>query len=146
MRLEIKTSSVLALLAITMLALAAACGGGDPENLTFDVTIRDGNWDVDSGIIRVKQGDTVTINLVSDAAGELHLHGYDVLHDVSPDAASTLEFVADATGSFAITLHVTLDEGEESEAEEHEEDDDHAEVGDHQEEEIDLGSLQVFPR
>jgi hypothetical protein len=143
MKLEIKTSSVLALVAITMLALAAACGGGDPENLTFDVTIRDGNWDVDGGIIRVKQGDSVTINLVSDVAGEVHLHGYDILSDVTPDGEVTFEFTADATGSFGITLHVTSDE---SEAEEHDEDDDHPEVGGQQEDEIDLGSLQVFPR
>ncbi len=147
MKIKFNIFPALAIVAIALVALAAACEGGAPENLTFDLEIHDGRLNIEGGVIRVKQGDTVTINFVSDVAGELHLHGYDVLHDVSPDASSSLQVVADATGSFDITLHVTANEGEEGEEsapEEHVEG--HDEGGDHEEEEIDLGSLQVFPR
>ncbi len=148
----------LALVALAMVAFAAACGGSEPEDLIFNVNIEHDAWDVANDIIKVKQGDHVTVNVESDVQGGFHLHGYDLYNEVAPGAPMSFEFVADATGNFEIQFHkftlvsdelATDDpamddmveddhvEGDEHEAEDHEDVD---------ETELSLGSLQVFPR
>jgi hypothetical protein len=160
------TAWALALMAVAMVAFAAACGGSDPEDLTFDVAIEHDAWDVANDIIKVKQGDTVTVNVESDVQGGFHLHGYDLYNEVAPDAPMSFSFVADATGNFEIQFHKftmasdkpsdeKMADGEMAEGD-HEEDehaeDEHAEdehTGEHDgegETELHLGSLQVFPR
>ncbi|MDA1347283.1 MAG: cupredoxin domain-containing protein [Chloroflexi bacterium] len=94
-------------LAATLASLAAlsACGGSDPENLTFDVTIADRS--LDPKVIKVKQGDTVTLNFRPEEHGSVHLHGYDIEKNVAVGEVTTMEFVANATGNFGITLHAS---------------------------------------
>jgi hypothetical protein len=85
--------------------LLAACGGaGDPEHLTFDVTIADGAL-TGSATLQAHQGDTVTLVVNSDEPLTFHLHGYDLEHAVMPGMPTTIEFVADASGSFPFTAH-----------------------------------------
>ena len=139
MKLNFKRVLALLIVALAALVFAAACGGGDPEDLTFDVTIRDNDWNVEGGIIRVKQGDHVTINVGSDVPGGFHLHGYDLYNEVAPGEPMSFEFTADATGNFEIQFHkFTVASNERAaDADGH---DDEAET------ELRLGSLQVFPR
>lgn len=166
MNINFKIAWTLAIVALAMVAFAAACGGSDPEDLTFDVTIEHDAWDVSDDIIKVKQGDTVTINVDSDVKGGFHLHGYDLYNEVAPGEPMSFTFVADATGNFEIQFHkfalasdepatdeMAMADGEmegdhEDTAEDDHEEDEHdaEEHADGDETELHLGSLQVFPR
>lgn len=55
--------------------------------------------------IRVTQGESVELVWHSDETGELHLHGYDISFEVSPEAPTIVTFEAHATGRFPITSH-----------------------------------------
>ena len=60
-------------LVLALVALAAACGGGGPEEHTFTIRIQDGKPAGGAVTFRVKQDDTVTFNISSDTEGEVHL-------------------------------------------------------------------------
>ena len=118
--------------------LGTACGtGSEPQDREFDLRIEDGKINLDPPVIKVDQGDTVTFNVESDASGGLHLHGYSLVEDVGPETVGRMSFVADATGSFVIKLHLFEEEGEHEEHEEGEEG---------EEAEITLATLEVRPR
>ncbi len=55
--------------------------------------------------ISVKQGDQVRIVVTSDAAGEVHLHGYDIEREVSPSAPARFNFTAKNQGRYEMELH-----------------------------------------
>jgi heme/copper-type cytochrome/quinol oxidase subunit 2 len=54
--------------------------------------------------LRFKQGETVEFRVRSDAADEVHVHGYDLMKDVEPGQTVTFSFPADITGIFEIEL------------------------------------------
>lgn len=49
-------------------------------------------------------GEVVSIEVTSDVADEVHLHGYDKKVDVTPGAPATLTFTADIPGIFEVEL------------------------------------------
>ena len=55
--------------------------------------------------IVVKQGENVKLQFISDMEIEVHLHGYDLKLNVHSNEESTMQFMAGATGRFAITSH-----------------------------------------
>lgn len=129
--MNIKRSKVTILVIfVGLLAMvaAAACGGGDPEELELPVRIEAGVMTPET--IKVKQGDMVTLKIQADKAGEFHLHTYDVEEDIEAAVETDFYFVANATGRFKITYH-PQEEGEHKEAEEGE---------------IEIGFLEVQPR
>ena len=83
-----------------------ACGGGDPESLTFDVAIGDRAIIGSQTEFEAKGGDSVTFNLTADEAAEFHVHGYDLRAESPAGGDATIAFTADATGSFPITVHL----------------------------------------
>ncbi len=89
------------------LLLLSACGGGEPGEASFNLAVVDGALAGDERTFLAAQGDTVTLNLSSDAPGLIHLHGYDLKETVAPGAPSAITFKADATGRFAIEMHAT---------------------------------------
>jgi hypothetical protein len=54
--------------------------------------------------LRFKQGDTVRFRVRSDAADEVHVHGYDLKQDVEPGKEITFSFPAEISGIFEIEL------------------------------------------
>jgi hypothetical protein len=60
----------------------------------------------EGGIARdsVARGRIVVINVISDVADEVHVHGYDLTAEVAPGAPATIRFTADASGRFEIEL------------------------------------------
>lgn len=54
---------------------------------------------------RLSQGAQVELQLRSDRAGELHLHGYDLEAKVQPGLPTLLSFRADHAGRFEMELH-----------------------------------------
>jgi hypothetical protein len=55
--------------------------------------------------LQVSQGDVVRILWQSDAAVQLHLHGYDIQAEVAPGVPTTMQFDADIAGRFSIASH-----------------------------------------
>ena len=52
--------------------------------------------------VEVALGDTVLILIESDVAEHAHLHGYDILVDVSPTESGSILFMADTPGKFEL--------------------------------------------
>ena len=96
----------LLLMAVVVSALAlVACSSDDPEDVLFKLAIEHGALTLDPPVMKVSQGDTVTLSFASDEHGSVHLHGYDEEFEVGPDEETTVVFEAGATGSFKLTLH-----------------------------------------
>lgn len=55
--------------------------------------------------IEVAKGETVVIEVTSDVADELHVHGYDKQLVLAAGKPAKLEFVANIPGAFEIELH-----------------------------------------
>ncbi len=90
-----------------------------PAPEIFDLVIRQGRLVSGPTVIKVRQGDEVILHLTSDAADELHLHGYDLHAKTRPGETVALQFSATRTGRFGYELH-------------------HANA--------ELGALEVYPR
>jgi hypothetical protein len=80
-------------------------GEGSPATRRFELVIHDRELTGDQRTLRVDQGDFVELTWVSDEAGELHLHGYDIAFEVSPAKPTVVAFEAHATGRFPVTSH-----------------------------------------
>ena len=159
---QFRLAACTAALNASILLLVTSCGGGDPQNLTFEVSIHERSVDETSSVLVAKQDDKVTIVVSSDELLNFHLHGYDIKKEVKPEEATTIHFIAKATGSFPFTIHTS--EEKHDEEEEHKEQsvtekkedsgvegeqskDNHQENSDHDErEEIPIGRLEVQPR
>ena len=56
------------------------------------------------------KGDTIAFTVTSDEPGEVHVHGYELMQDVTPDAPATVSFEATIDGIFDVELHYADDE------------------------------------
>lgn len=56
-------------------------------------------------VIRVRQGDQIEIELVSDIDDELHLHGYDRHLHLAAGKTAVLKLTAELSGRFDYELH-----------------------------------------
>ena len=108
----ISTNWLLFLVLIGSLAIAACGGGGEPEEVTFDLQIDRALMGSQSAL-EVKQDDVVTFNVTSDEAASFHLHGYDHELELAPQQTGIMSFTAAATGSFPMTVHVGAESGDE---------------------------------
>ena len=70
---------------------------GGPQNLTFTLTVSGGKT-MQPNDLKAHHGDHITINVVSDQEGEVHLHEYDIVFE-STAAGQTVthSFTADKT-------------------------------------------------
>ena len=108
---------VLASLALALLLPLTGCAGKAPAasgssgtgastaTKKIVVTITHGKPSGDTGRIPVTVNSRVTIQVTSDTADEVHLHGYDIEKELEPGKPTTLSFVADQTGIFEVELH-----------------------------------------
>lgn len=87
-------------------SLAAQQQTDNTANETVRVEIRIENRKVvGDKVIRLTQGQRVEIVWITDEAAELHMHGYDIRVEISPNALAEMSFTAHATGRFAVTSH-----------------------------------------
>ncbi len=93
----------------TLLALVGLVPSGahaqSSEEKAFDLTIQGGEVVGGTKSVRVTEGDKVTLNIISDATIEVHLHGYDIEAEVAPGAPARMSFDAFAAGRFPISVH-----------------------------------------
>lgn len=76
-----------------------------PAALVIDVTIAKGKVTPSGATYDVARGQQVTINLTSDVADEVHVHGVDVLIKAAPGKPGTATFAPTATGKFEVETH-----------------------------------------
>jgi hypothetical protein len=86
-------------------ATGQAPGGPSVRDDVFELTIKGGKLSSGPEVFQVHQGERVTLNIRSDSRDELHLHGYDLHAQISPDQPASLQFTADRTGRFGLELH-----------------------------------------
>jgi hypothetical protein len=55
--------------------------------------------------LRATQSDSLTIDITSDRAGTVEIHGYGKKIEVAPGSVATLAFVANIAGRFPVDLH-----------------------------------------
>lgn len=56
--------------------------------------------------IKVRKGDRARFEIRSpDTSDEIHVHGYDLYGNVTPDRAARFSFEAEAEGIFEVELH-----------------------------------------
>lgn len=91
--------------------VASACGSSRPEARQFDLEIREGKLALDPAVVRVNQGDSVTLHFGTDQAGAVHIHGYDIEQSVTPGQSASVQFTANATGRFTMTFHLGGEDG-----------------------------------
>jgi hypothetical protein len=74
-----------------------------PEVTEIDVTVQ---GDEVEGPDRptATQGDEVLIVVHADVSDEVHVHGYDLMADVTPGEPARIRFVADVPGVFEVEL------------------------------------------
>jgi hypothetical protein len=75
------------------------------ESRVFDLVLKDGRLAESQRLLRVRQGDEVTLKWTTDRPFTLHLHGYDLEAKLVPQTAVELRFTARATGRFPLEIH-----------------------------------------
>jgi hypothetical protein len=86
-------------------AMAASFAIAAPPEKTFHLGIVHGQVSAQERVMRVEQGDRVHVRAMSDAAGELHLHGYRLAATLEPGAVADITFEAYATGRYSFEWH-----------------------------------------
>jgi heme/copper-type cytochrome/quinol oxidase subunit 2 len=75
----------------------------EPERTVIEVTYRDGSVEGPTSFT-VTQGDRVRIVVHADVSDEVHVHGYDLMADVTPEQPARIDFVANAAGVYEVEL------------------------------------------
>ena len=78
---------------------------GEQADVTVDVTVANGKVNPSGATIKVKAGQTVLVTAVSDAADEVHIHGYDKELPLTPGKPASVKFTANMKGTFEIETH-----------------------------------------
>ena len=103
-KLQRLVALVLALLLVVAVGTTSPARG---EEIAFELRVEAGRLPDNMRLIRVKQGDIVTLHCTSDRPLLLHLHGYDLEWEVQTGAVATESFNARLTGRFPIHAHRT---------------------------------------
>ena len=74
-----------------------------PDAVEIEVEVEDGEVR-GPGDVEVPQGERVRLVVEADVSDEVHVHGYDLLADVTPDEPAVIVFRADAPGVFEVEL------------------------------------------
>ena len=86
---------------LTLVAVAHAVA----EPRLVELAIHNGRLPEDQRVVRVQQGDDVTLRWTTDQPLTLHLHGYDIEETLAPGTPAAMRFTARATGRFPIEAH-----------------------------------------
>jgi hypothetical protein len=78
---------------------------GTTPGQRIEISVVKGKISGASGRVQVAKGTSVTLVVTSDAADEVHLHGYDIEKELVPGKPTTVQFTATLTGVFEVELH-----------------------------------------
>ncbi len=85
--------------------LLLVVGEGAAQTQVFELSVHNGELPVEQRVVRVRQGDDVTLRWTTDKVLSIHLHGYDIERSLSPRSPVSMRFTARATGRFPIETH-----------------------------------------
>jgi len=74
-----------------------------PDVIEIEIEVEDGEVR-GPGEFEVTQGERVRIVVQADVSDEVHVHGYDILGEVTPDEPAVIVFRADAPGVYEVEL------------------------------------------
>lgn len=83
---------------------AAPATSTDRENRRIEVVISGGQVSGDTGRVEVPVGEQVSLIVISDVPGEVHVHGYDLELELVPGASASITFDATVAGVFEVEL------------------------------------------
>lgn len=75
------------------------------DALVVSLTVAGGEVSGDTGRVDVPLGSRVRLTVTSDAADEIHVHGFELTEPLTAGQPAQLEFVADRAGIFEVELH-----------------------------------------
>ncbi|MCD6022065.1 MAG: hypothetical protein K0R20_1775 [Actinomycetia bacterium] len=78
-------------------------GSQAPERTFIEVTYRNGEVQGPTSFT-VPQGERIRLLVHADVSDEVHVHGYDLSADVTPQEAARIDFVANAAGRYEVEL------------------------------------------
>jgi hypothetical protein len=97
--------------ATTTSSATTATSTGDAATTTagfagklIQVRVAGGKVETAQRRVRVSRGDRVRIQVQSDQADEVHVHGFDLKEPVGPGKPATVEFTADLPGVWEVEL------------------------------------------
>jgi hypothetical protein len=93
------------MMAAVLAAFLLVSREGAAEARAFDLAVRNGELPAELRVVRVRQGDEVTLRWTTDKALAIHLHGYDIEERLSPVAPVVMRFTARASGRFPVEIH-----------------------------------------
>lgn len=96
-----RSCTALLLCCLAMFSAQAA----EPARQSFELTITGNAVPASQRVLRVLKGDAVVLRVTSDAAGEIHIHGYRQDTKLATAGAAELRFMAHATGRYRIEWH-----------------------------------------
>jgi hypothetical protein len=117
--------------AVVAIVIAVSSGGGNDNKSTSSTTTSTGtspsgpavttfrlqlkNAEIVGGTqtMTAKKDDIVRIVVSSDAPDQVHLHGYDIEKEATPDKPAVIRFKANIEGSFELESHTAEHEGKE---------------------------------
>lgn len=76
-----------------------------PAGTVITIVYADGKASGDTGRIKVKVGELVTLKLTSDVQTQVHIHGADIEVAATPGVEVVQEFTEQAPGIYEIELH-----------------------------------------
>jgi hypothetical protein len=74
-----------------------------PDAVEIEVEVEDGEVQ-GPGDVEVQQGERVRLVVEADVSDEVHVHGYDLFAEVTPNEPAVIVFRADAPGVFEVEL------------------------------------------
>ncbi|MBL6951738.1 MAG: hypothetical protein ISR50_03840 [Alphaproteobacteria bacterium] len=104
-RCFLPTLAVIAIGATGLMAVSGAGSARAQNRRAISLEIRDGRVAVAEKTIRVNEGEEINIKWTTDAAVELHLHGYDIQALATPGQPVSMIFQAHTAGRFPISAH-----------------------------------------
>jgi hypothetical protein len=83
---------------------AAPATSTDRENRRIEVVLSGGQVSGDTGRVEVPAGEQVSLIVISDVPGQVHVHGYDLELELVPGASASITFDATVAGVFEVEL------------------------------------------
>jgi hypothetical protein len=77
---------------------------------TYELVVQNKKLTSGPALIKVYEGESVTIKITSDEQEEFHIHGYDNSVELEPDIQATLNFSANLSGRFPYELELSKTE------------------------------------
>ena len=102
------SSNKLGVALVTAVVATLALSATLPDKI-FNMTIVNGGLPTNQRVMAVTKGDLVRLRVISDAPGNLHLHGYQVEMKLAPNKPEEIAFKAYATGRYPFEWHGAMD-------------------------------------